>query len=169
MMMELTEKQEYSDRYVEELDESVEGFNTEADTQKKRIISFLKGNASIPFELYDKATWEYKLKGKRYKGQNRRITGSVYIDCIVLYGFLQYVRHWHERDCRVEDDTIYCTRNYVCNALHWGYHRYAESMKILEVLGLVKRKQYPITDIKTKQKKGSYTRLQIIDIPRPCL
>jgi len=91
----------------------------------------------------------------------KRRTKSIYFDSILLYGFLQYTKQWHEENERIEDGTIYCTRNYICNALRWGYRKYAKAIKILDDLKLIRREQFPITDKVTGELKGSYTRIEI--------
>lgn len=154
------ENQDLDKKYLESYDDY---FETEADVKKHEIIKFLKGNASIPFKLFDLATWDLKTKTEKYQDTEKRITGSIYIDCIILYGFLQYVKQWHERENRLEDGTIYCTKNYVCAGLHWGFRRYTKAIKFLEKHNFVKRRQFPITDKKTKQHLGSYIRLQIME------
>ena len=137
-----------------------ETHSLKAKQEKQSVLSSIEylfnTNAFIPYSMI--ASVIEDIKGKRAwnalvlpNKKKPRVTGSGFLDAIILYLFFQYTDNQQEKQNRLNDNAFECSRSYACTALSWSTTRYANAYGVLECNHLVTRETKYVFNRQTGQ------------------
>ena len=137
-----------------------ETHSLKAKQEKQSVLSSIEylfnNNAFIPYSMiatviddlqYKRAWNEMVLPNKK----KPRVTGSIFLDAVILYLFFQYTDNQQENQNRLNDNAFECSRSYACTALRWAPTRYSKAYGVLECNHLVTRETKYVFNKQTGQ------------------
>ena len=135
-------------------------YSLKAEQDKQSVLNSIEhlfgNNAFVPYSMIStviediqaKKTWNDLILPNKKKP---RVTGSIFLDAIILYLYFQYVFNQQKKQNRLKDGMFECSRSYACTALSWSPTRYSKAYSTLECNHIVSRETKYVFNAQTGQ------------------